>query len=73
VSPGVGQAVLAVDAGTTGVTTVVVTAEGTIAARGYQEFAQHFPQPGWVEHSPEEIWQATVESARACLAAWVGT
>jgi glycerol kinase len=62
--------ILAVDAGTTGVTTVVVTREGAIAAKGYQEFAQHFPQPGWVEHSPEEIWQATIESTRACLKAW---
>jgi glycerol kinase len=64
--------ILAIDAGTTGVTTVVVTAEGAIAAKGYQEFAQHFPQPGWVEHSPEEIWQATLESVRDCLKAWGG-
>ncbi len=64
--------VLAIDAGTTGVTALVVTAEGSIAAKGYQEFAQHFPQPGWVEHSPEEIWQATLEATRACLAAWSG-
>ena len=67
---GTRRAVLAIDAGTTGVTAVVVSAEGTITARGYQEFAQHFPEPGWVEHSPEEIWQATLESARACLDAW---
>ncbi|WP_310962937.1 glycerol kinase GlpK [Nocardioides terrisoli] len=66
------KGILAIDAGTTGVTALVVTAEGTIAARGYQEFAQHFPQPGWVEHSPEEIWQATLESIRACLKAWGG-
>ena len=65
--------ILAIDAGTTGVTALVVTAEGTIAAKGYQEFAQHFPQPGWVEHSPEEIWQATLEATRACLKAWSGT
>jgi glycerol kinase len=62
--------VLAIDAGTTGVTALVVTAEGTIAARGYQEFAQHFPRPGWVEHAPEEIWQATLEATRDCLKAW---
>ena len=62
------MSVLAIDAGTTGVTALVVTAEGTIAARGYQEFAQHFPKPGWVEHSPEEIWQATLEAVRAVLA-----
>jgi glycerol kinase len=65
--------VLAIDAGTTGVTALVVTSEGSIAARGYQEFAQHFPRPGWVEHTPEEIWQATLESTRDCLAAWEGT
>jgi glycerol kinase len=62
--------ILAIDAGTTGVTALVVTPEGAIAAKGYQEFAQHFPQPGWVEHSPEEIWQATLESGRDCLATW---
>jgi glycerol kinase len=60
--------VLAIDAGTTGVTALVVTPEGAIAARGYQEFAQHFPRPGWVEHGPEEIWQATLEATRAALA-----
>ncbi|HET6152520.1 MAG TPA: glycerol kinase GlpK [Marmoricola sp.] len=67
-----GQSVLAIDAGTTGVTVVVVTPQGAIAAKGYQEFAQHFPQPGWVEHSPEEIWQATLEATRAALKAWPG-
>src|SRR4051812_35807812 len=58
------MSVLAIDAGTTGVTAVVVTDDGAIAAKGYQEFAQHFPQPGWVEHAPEEIWQATLEPTR---------
>src|SRR5665811_937251 len=66
---GAHMSVLAIDAGTTGVTAIVVTAEGTIAAKGYQEFAQHFPKPGWVEHSPEEIWQATVEATRFVVAA----
>ncbi len=61
------MSVLAIDAGTTGVTAVVVTPEGSIAAKGYQEFAQHFPQPGWVEHSAEEIWQATIEATRQVL------
>ena len=61
------MSILAIDAGTTGVTAVVVTHDGRIAAKGYQEFAQHFPQPGWVEHAPEEIWQATLEAARDAL------
>lgn len=66
------MSVLAIDAGTTGVTALVVTKAGKIAARGYQEFAQHFPRPGWVEHSPEEIWQATIEATREALAAHSG-
>ncbi len=64
------MSVLAIDAGTTGVTAVVVTEDGRIAAKGYQEFPQHFPRPGWVEHSPEEIWQATLEATRAVLSSY---
>jgi glycerol kinase len=64
------MSVLAIDAGTTGVTALVVTGDGAIAARGYQEFAQHFPRPGWVEHAPEEIWQATLEATRAALTSY---
>ena len=61
------MSVLAIDAGTTGVTAVVVEHDGAIAAKGYEEFAQHFPHPGWVEHSPEEIWQATLQAVRDVL------
>jgi glycerol kinase len=64
--------ILAIDAGTTGVTAMVVTEAGGIAARGYQEFPQHFPRPGWVEHEPEEIWQATLAACRAALAGHEG-
>ena len=67
------MSVLAIDAGTTGVTAVVVTPDGTIAAKGYQEFSQHFPRPGWVEHAPEEIWQATLEATRAAVEEYDGT
>jgi glycerol kinase len=59
--------VLAIDAGTTGVTALVVADTGSVVAKGYQEFAQHFPQAGWVEHAPEEVWQATLEATRAVL------
>jgi glycerol kinase len=55
--------VLAIDAGTTGVTVAIITESGAIAGRGYQEFRQYFPQPGWVEHLPEGIWQATLAAA----------
>ena len=67
------MSVLAIDAGTTGVTAVVVTPDGTIAAKGYEEFAQHFPRPGWVEHAPEEIWQATLEATRQAVDAYQRT
>ena len=61
------MAVLAIDAGTTGVTAVVVGTDGAILAQGYSEFEQHFVQPGWVEHDPEQIWQATLVAVRAAL------
>ncbi len=60
--------VLAIDAGTTGVTALVVGEEGEIRARGYREFAQLFPRPGWVEHEPDDIWTATVAACRQALA-----
>ncbi|MEO5653345.1 MAG: FGGY family carbohydrate kinase, partial [Marmoricola sp.] len=69
----VGTAVLAIDAGTTGVTAIVVTADGSIAARGHQQLQQHLPQPGWVEHAPEEIWQATLAATQEALRSWVGS
>jgi glycerol kinase len=61
------MSILAIDAGTTGVTALVVDEAGSVVGKGYQEFAQHFPQAGWVEHAPEEIWQATLEAVREVL------
>ncbi|MCU0266229.1 MAG: glycerol kinase GlpK [Actinomycetia bacterium] len=60
--------VLAVDAGTTGVTALLVTPDGRLAARGYREFPQHFPHEGWVEHAPEEIWAAALDAVGQALA-----
>jgi glycerol kinase len=60
--------VLAIDAGTTGVTALVVDDRGDVVARGYREFAQHFPSPGWVEHDPGEIWHAVLAACRTALA-----
>jgi glycerol kinase len=59
--------VLGIDAGTTGVTALLVREDATVAARGYREFPQHFPHPGWVEHDPEDIWQATLAACRDAL------
>ena len=63
------MSILAIDAGTTGVTALIVSEKGEILARGYQEFQQHFPKPGWVEHEPEQIWQAALTACKAALAA----
>jgi glycerol kinase len=51
--------VLAIDAGTTGVTVLLFDKSAEIAKKAYSEFTQHYPQPGWVEHDAEEIWQVT--------------
>jgi len=59
--------ILSIDAGTTGVTAQLVNQLGVAVGRGYSEFEQHFPQPGWVEHLPEQIWQATLVAVRAAL------
>ncbi len=61
------MAILAIDAGTTGVTALAVDEFGEVLARGYSEFPQYFPNPGWVEHDPEEIWQATLVAVRQVL------
>ena len=50
--------VVAIDAGTTGVRSLVVDERGRVADVAYRELTQHFPRPGWVEHDPAEIWDA---------------
>jgi glycerol kinase len=60
--------VLAIDAGTTGVSALVVGEDGAVLARGYREFAQLFPRPGWVEHGPDDIWTAALAACREALA-----
>jgi glycerol kinase len=61
--------ILAVDQGTTGTTCLVVDDSLRPVGRGYREIAQHFPQPGWVEHDPEELWTSVLEAAEAALGA----
>ena len=48
--------VIAIDQGTTGSTVLVLDEQLQLRGRGYQEFRQIYPQPGWVEHDPEDIW-----------------
>ena len=61
--------VLSIDAGTTGITVLAVGEDARIHATGYREFPQHFPQPGWVSHDANEIWDATVAAAGDVLSA----
>lgn len=63
------RAILALDQGTTGSTALVVGEDGAVLGRGYRELPQHYPQPGWVEHDPGEIWTTQLEAARAALSA----
>jgi glycerol kinase len=56
--------VVAIDAGTTGVRALVVDERALVVDVAYRELTQYFPRPGWVEHEPDEIWDAV----RATLA-----
>src|SRR3954451_634816 len=60
--------ILAIDQGTTGTTCIVFDEEGQPRGRGYSEFEQHFPKPGWVEHDASEIWEVTRKVAITALA-----
>ena len=56
--------ILALDQGTTGSVAVVVDDDGRVVASVDREIAQHYPQPGWVEHDPEEVFRTTVVVGR---------
>ena len=59
--------VLAIDQGTTSSRAIVFRSDISIAATAQQEFPQHFPASGWVEHEPEDIWTSTVKVCRDAL------
>ena len=59
--------VIAIDAGTTGVRSRAVFVDQRPAVASYREFTQHFPQPGWVEHDPVEIWHAVRDTLNAVI------
>jgi glycerol kinase len=63
----VGKYVLAIDQGTTSSRAIVFNAEQQIVGIGQQEFPQHFPRSGWVEHEPEDIWQSVVATCKAAI------
>ncbi|TMK44170.1 MAG: glycerol kinase, partial [Alphaproteobacteria bacterium] len=59
--------VLAIDQGTTSSRAIVFRGDISIAASAQQEFPQHFPASGWVEHEPEDIWTSTIATCREAL------
>lgn len=63
------QHILAIDQGTTSTRAIIFDAETRAVATAQREFTQHYPQPGWVEHDPEDIWRDTLATAREALAA----
>ncbi len=59
--------ILAIDQGTTSTRSIVFDGDMQIAGVGQQEFTQHFPDSGWVEHDAVEIWTSVVDTARAAI------
>ncbi len=64
-----GDHVLAIDQGTTGTTVLLLDRDLTLKAKGYREFRQIYPQPGWVEHDAVDIWSSVTGALGDCLAA----
>ncbi len=64
--------ILAIDQGTTGTTTVLFDSNGQIVAKAYREFRQIYPQPGWVEHDPQQIWQTVIDTVDEICAKHTG-
>ena len=62
------RTILAIDQGTTSTRSIVFDATGHALATAQAEFRQHYPQAGWVEHDPEDIWRDTLATARAAIA-----
>ncbi len=59
--------IMAIDQGTTSSRALVFAHDGTVLAAAQEPFPQHFPQPGWVEHDPEEIWATQLRCCRMAL------
>jgi glycerol kinase len=59
--------ILGIDQGTTGTTVIIFDHGGQAISKGYNEFTQHFPKPGWVEHDPMEILDVTRKTIQECV------
>lgn len=60
--------IMALDQGTTSCRTILFDHDSNIVATAQNEFTQYFPQPGWVEHNPNEIWSTQVGTMSAVIA-----
>ncbi|NIZ14322.1 glycerol kinase GlpK [Phaeobacter sp. HF9A] len=60
--------ILAIDQGTTSTRAILFDAEMQMVAVAQEEFPQHYPQAGWVEHDPEDLWSTTLSTCRKVLA-----
>ncbi|WP_316608494.1 glycerol kinase GlpK [uncultured Ruminococcus sp.] len=61
------QYIMALDSGTTSNRCILFDREGNIRSMAQKEFTQYFPQPGWVEHDANEIWQSQLSVAREAM------
>lgn len=59
---------LCIDQGTTSSRSLIFNTKGEVIACAQEEFTQHYPQSGWVEHNPEDIWQSTLNCLKQVLA-----
>lgn len=59
--------ILSIDQGTTSTRAIVFAVDGSKISTAQQEFTQFYPNNGWVEHNPEEIWKTTVETCKSAL------
>ena len=59
--------ILVLDAGTTSTRAIAFARDGALVGSAQRALMQHYPQPGWVEHDPQEIWQATLACAREVI------
>jgi len=59
--------VLALDQGTTSSRAIIFDEGGRPVASAQREFPQHYPEPGWVEHDPQDIWRSQCDVAREAL------
>lgn len=59
--------IIGIDAGTTGIRAIAFDHDSNILSNAYSEFTQYFPEPGWVEHDADEIFDVTMAMIKKCV------